>query len=221
MQNTVRAEPPSAATQTEFHSKGGGSREESWVAPFSSSQGRCPISSLSWAAKHTGLGEPWLPASPPQLLGTPRILDRHRPKARERSYWSRALPCRHARGFPNPRAFRKRRPDPPQRSNRPMGREASFSLCKTLGSFLFLCILLAILYPVWEFQEHLRLSFAQPHMCKPKGSVVFLPAGALSLAVNCAVKRTRPGWQPHLRDSPSLPHPAQARCTKTKSPVLH
>lgn len=67
-QNTVSAEPPSAATQTEFHSKGGGSREESWVAPFSSSQGRCPISSLSWAARHTGLGEHWPPASPPQLL---------------------------------------------------------------------------------------------------------------------------------------------------------
>lgn len=100
-----------------------------------------------------------------------------------------------------------------------MGREeASFSLCKTLGSFLFLCILLAILYPVWEFQEHLRLSFAQPHMCKPKGSVVFLPAGALSLAVNCAVKRTKPGRQPHLRDSPSLPHPAQPG-TQRPSPL--
>lgn len=38
-----------------------------------------------------------------------------------------------------------------------------------LGNFHFLCILLAMSYPVWEFQEHLRLSLAQPHMYEPPG----------------------------------------------------
>ena len=54
----------------------------------------------------------------------------------------------------------------PRHSEGPSRQEASFSLCKALGSFLFLCILLAILYPVWEFQEHLPLSSAQPHLCE-------------------------------------------------------
>lgn len=89
-------------------------------------------------------------------------------------------PDRQTGRFPNPWDFRKRRPDrlgtrfaPSERLRR---QEASFSLCKALGSFLFPCILLAILYPVWEFQKHLHLSSVQPHMCRLKGSVMLLPA---------------------------------------------
>lgn len=72
------------------------------------------------------------------------------------------MPCSHARRFPKTQDFRKRGPDPPThrptvgRAKRPShGTDASSSLCKPLGSFHVLCILLAILYPVWEFQEHL------------------------------------------------------------------
>ena len=73
---------------------------------------------------------------------------------------------------------------PPRSSERPSRQEARVSLCKALGSLLFLCILLAILHPVWEFQEHLPLSLAQPHMCEPQGRIMFIPAAVLSLAVN-------------------------------------
>lgn len=73
---------------------------------------------------------------------------------------------------------------PPWSSKRPSRQEARVSLCKALGSLLFLCILLAILHPVWELQEHLPLSLAHPHMCEPQGRIVFIPAAVLSLAVN-------------------------------------
>lgn len=145
------------------------------MAARSSFQSRCPICSPSRA--HQGScgckRTPWLPMRPPHPVeshGSWIETD----QSERAGCWSRALPCRHALGFPNPQEAR------------PAGalQQASFSLCKALGSFLFLCILLAILHPVWEFQEHLRLSFAQRHMCEPKGSIMFLPARALSLAVN-------------------------------------
>lgn len=120
---------------------------------------------------------------------TPRaklwILDRNPTRVGESCLQqSSPLPSRQARWLPNPRDFRRRRPDclgtrllsHRDLTDRRQDREASFSLCKVLGSFLSFCILLAILYPVWEFQKHLQLSFVQPHMCRPKGSIMFLPA---------------------------------------------
>lgn len=189
------------------------SREESWVAAFSSFQAHCPI---SFHPRHQGtsgggalLGCLW--ATTPG--GKPRILDLNRPKRERAVCWSRALPCRHARGFPNPGTSGAG--GPAHRGlQEAMGQETSL-LCQTRGSFPFLCILLATLYPVWEFQEHLRLSLAQPHVCKPSGSIVSLPAGALSSAVNWAEKPIKPGLRPHLQGSSSLPHPTPARGTKT------
>lgn len=151
------------------------------MAARSSFQSRCPICSPSRAHQGTcGCKRtPWLPMRPPHPVESHGSWIETDQSERGPAAGAELCPADTHAGF-----LILRRPDPPGRSNRPMRREASFLLCKALGSFLFLCILLAILYPVWEFQEHLRLSFAQPHMCEPKGSIMFLPARALSLAVN-------------------------------------
>lgn len=55
------------------------------------------------------------------------------------------------------------------------------------------------------------MSSAQPHMCKP-GSVVFLPAGALSLAESCAGK--------HSQAQPAQPSPAGTHTCGARRPCL-
>lgn len=109
-------------------------------------------------------GEQSLAASGPTAPGgKPWVLDINRPEREKASCWGGAVPCSYTRGFPNPQDFRKKgAPRPTHRAvlREAIAQEASFSLCKTTwllpGS---LASLLAILHPVWEFQEHLRLSF--------------------------------------------------------------
>lgn len=53
LQHSLRAEPPPCC-HPEFPSKGGGSREESWVAALGSSQGHCPTSPTPGTEAHLG-----------------------------------------------------------------------------------------------------------------------------------------------------------------------
>lgn len=184
-----------AATQTEFHSKQwgeGDTQGRELGGCFQFLLGPLPdFFSIPGTEAHLVEEQPLAASGPTTPGGKPWILDLNRPKREKASCWGGAVPCSHAHWFPNPQDFRKRGPDPPTHRGalqEAIAQEASCSLCKPLGFLHVLCILLAILYPVWEFQAHMRLSFAQPHMCKPKGSVMSLPAGALSLAVNCAAK---------------------------------
>lgn len=126
-QITLRASipllPPNTPLPPELHAKGRGDREESWVAACASFQGCCLISSLAWAPRH--LWRKSAACTPSRAAGKPRLLDRQE-KPEKAGCWSRALPRRHThtRWFPNPWAFRNRRPQPPQQHccNRPKGR---------------------------------------------------------------------------------------------------
>ena len=117
-----------------------------------------------------------MPPAPPHPEESCGSWTETQPEPGRAVWFSSPLPSRQACRLPDPRDFRKRRPDLLGKrllSQRLHRQEASFSLCKKhlAPSSLSLCILLAILYPVWEFQKHLQLSFVQPHICRLKGSV--------------------------------------------------
>lgn len=116
---------------------------------------------------------------------------------------SSPLPSRQARRLPNPWNLRKRRPDRlgtcllSQRGC--ADRRQAFHYVKHLAPSSSLCILLAILYPVWEFQKHLQLSFVQPHMCRLKSLIMLLPAtlkSQKSLATTSAGRHLPPPAEP-------------------------
>lgn len=129
MQKTLSARLPSAcrhADRIPFRTGGGGAQGRELGGRSQFLLGPLPdFFLIPGTDAHLVDEQPLAASGPATPGGKPRILELNRPKREKASCWRGALPCRHARGFPDPQDFRKRAPTPPcppTRRSAPRGR---------------------------------------------------------------------------------------------------